>query len=76
MKTSTCSDKNGCCKPAKLLKTDLLSITMSQKEIWKLEITSYYKKEAKKKKSDKADQVLLTAPIKQIKTTKARANNY
>ena len=49
---------------------------MSQKEIWKLEIT-YYKKEAKKKKkSDKADQVLLTAPIKQIKTTKARANNY
>ena len=50
---------------------------MSQKEIWKLEITSYYKKEAKKKKkSDKADQVLLTAPIKQIKTTKARANNY
>ena len=45
---------------------------MLQKEIWKLELT-YYKKEAKKKrkkkKSDKADQVLLTAPIKQIKTT-------
>ena len=27
------------------------------------------KKKKKKKKSDKADQVLLTAPIKQIKTT-------
>ena len=27
------------------------------------------KKKRKKKKSDKADQVLLTAPIKQIKTT-------
>ena len=72
MKTSTCSGKNGRCKPAKLLQTDQLSITMLQKEIWKLELT-YYKKEAKKKrkkkKSDKADQVLLTAPIKQIKTT-------
>ena len=27
------------------------------------------KKKRKKKKSDKADQALLTAPIKQIKTT-------
>ena len=56
---------------------------VSQNETWKLEITSYYKKgtkttikQNKTQIKHKADQVPLTAPIKEIKKTAVRANNY
>ena len=57
MKTGACSEKNGCSKPAKLLMMDLVSIKMLRNETCKLEITSYHKKGAKKKK-EKTDKAI------------------
>ena len=51
-----------------------MKMKVSQNETWKLEITSYYKKgtkttikQNKTQIKHKADQVALTAPIKEIK---------